>query len=186
MKKPFTFVASFNQTTHNMKKVFLFFFLAFFIALTHAQNRVYDISIPVDNNKVKVGMEAKRGAIAFALSFISGASHGTRETLKNHYGYIANKYPDLNPDVWNPNKSWLLKYNDRDPAKGRNKTPIWFTDPYHALASINQVAAFGAGVTIAIGGKRKFKYYLLQAGISTLGYVAGNTVTYKRNIFVFK
>lgn len=151
-----------------MKKYFLFLFFLLQVYVCFSQVNI------------------KKTATAFAFSFVSGAAHGTRETLKNHWGYVADKYPDLNPDVWNPDKSWLLKYNDRDYSKGRNNTPIWFTDPYHALASINQASAFCAGFTIAIGKKRKVKYYLLDAAASFAGYTLGNFVTYKRNIFIFK
>lgn len=169
-------MVSFNQATTMKRAVFLFFFFVFLSNQNTAYTQVKGV----------VKGEVKRGAFAFALSFISGASHGTRETLINHWGYVEEKYPDLNPDVWNPKQSWLLKYNDRNPANGRNKKPIWLTDPYHALATINQAAAFTAGVTIAIGRKRPIKHYLIQAGVSALGYAAGNYTTYKRNIFIFK
>ncbi|MEI6408864.1 MAG: hypothetical protein WCR52_05750 [Bacteroidota bacterium] len=127
----------------------------------------------------KTAYSLRHAILPFSLAFASGATWGAHEAISHHWGQVHDKFPNLNAGFWNPDESWKNKYNQRNPELGRNKTPIWFTDAKHMLASGNQVFMFGAGITLAMhGSNRPWWHYLVDAGISAIGYTAGNYVTY--------
>lgn len=113
-----------------------------------------------------------------AFSFVGGASWGLHEKTMHHWPQFSQRFPNANPQYWNPAESWKNKYWSRNPELGRNNTPIWFTDSKHLLASTNQVSLFGAGCTIFIGRKVSWKEYALRLGSSAIGYAAGNYLTF--------
>lgn len=114
-----------------------------------------------------------------SLSFAAGAAWGTNQTLYHKNEKFFRVFPGASRKFWGAD-SWKNKYNDFDPANGRNGTPIWFTDGRHLTASFTQVTLFGAGLTIGIGEKRKWWHYAADAGISFLAYSAGNWLTYNQ------
>lgn len=121
----------------------------------------------------------KRAILPASLSFAAGAAWGTNQTLQHQNAEFFKVFPNASKKFWGAD-SWKNKYNDFDPANGRNGTPIWFTDGKHLTASFTQVCLFGAGVSIGIGEKRPFWHYLADAGISFVAYSAGNWLTYNQ------
>jgi len=112
-----------------------------------------------------------------SLAFVSGAAWGTHEVVENHNHRIFRMFPGANPRFWGP-ESWKNKYWGFNPENGRNKTPIYFTDADHLLASTTQVLAFSAGATIMLGEDRPVVHYLIDAGLTFVAYTAGNVLTY--------
>jgi hypothetical protein len=112
-----------------------------------------------------------------SLGFISGAAWGTHEVIVNRNANFQRVFPNANPRFWGP-ESWRNKYWGFDPARGRNRTPIYLTDGKHALASITQVSGFFAGTTIMLGENRPFIHYIIDAGITFAAYTAGNVLTW--------
>lgn len=119
----------------------------------------------------------KRAILPASLSFASGASWGLNQTLEHHNDRFFRLFPNASKRFWGP-ESWKNKYNGFNPENGRNGTLIWFTDGKHLTASANQVFAFGAGVSIGIGQRRKWWHYALDAGLSFAAYSAGNVLFY--------
>lgn len=113
-----------------------------------------------------------------ALSFAAGAAWGLHEKTAHHWDKFRQRFPNASWMFWNPAMSWKSKYVGGNPNNGRTKTPIWFTDAAHLIATINQTAIFGAGVTIAIGGHREWWHYAADAGLSFLAYSIGNELTF--------
>ena len=67
-----------------------------------------------------------------------GICDAVMDTLAHHFS--VSMFKKLNPYFWNPDVSWLSKYNDKDPAQGRVKwtilgleiiKPVSFTDAWH-------------------------------------------------------
>lgn len=119
----------------------------------------------------------KRAALSGTAGFTAGAAWGLNQVLSHHNQKFMDKFPRANQRFWGP-ESWRNKYWQFDPEKGRNTTPIWFTDGLHLTASTTQVAAFGCGVVIVAGKRRPWWHYVLDAGICFAGYSAGNFLTY--------
>lgn len=119
----------------------------------------------------------KRAIIPASLMFAAGAAWGTNQTLEHHNAEFFRVFPNANPRFWGAD-SWKNKYNNFDPAQGRNGTPIWFTDGKHVTASATQAFIFAAGFTIAIGEKRKWWHYAADVGIGFAAYSLGNVLTY--------
>lgn len=112
----------------------------------------------------------KRAAAPMALSFSAGAAWGTHEVLMHRYRDFEAVFPQANDRFWNPAVSWQNKHE--------TDMPVWFTDGKHMLATYNQAALFGAGVTIAIGGRRPWRHYLVDAALSFGAYSLGNFLAY--------
>ena len=121
--------------------------------------------------------ELRRAILPASLAFASGAAWGTNQVLEHHNERFFRVFPGASRRFWGPD-SWKNKYNGFSPENGRNNVPIWFTDGKHLTATINQVFAFGSGVTVAIGEKRKWWHYAVDAGICFVAYSAGNYLTY--------
>ena len=119
----------------------------------------------------------KHAILPASLSFAAGAVWGTNQTLVHHNAAFFRVFPGASRKFWGAD-SWRNKYLGGKPEAGRNNMPIWFTDGQHLTASTTQVLLFGAGVTVAIGEKRKWWHYVADAGISFAAYSAGNYLTY--------
>lgn len=118
-----------------------------------------------------------------SLSFISGASWGIHEKTMHQWGIFQAKFPNANPQFWNPSESWRNKYVGGNPDLGRKKiaglnVPVQFTDAKHLLASTNQIFGFAAGCTIFIGERKPWWHYAVKVGASFVGYSIGNAITY--------
>lgn len=123
-------------------------------------------------------INVKKSAAVFGLSFLSGAAWGAHEKTAHHWPEFKRRFPRANPGFWNPQLSWKNKYIGGDPANGRSRQPVFFTDAKHLLASTNQVTIFAAGCTVFIGRKQKPWQYAAQIGLSFAGYYLGNRLTF--------
>lgn len=119
-----------------------------------------------------------RLAPALGFSFVAGASWGLHETLQHHWPTFERKHPGANPQWWNPDQSWLNKYQNRDPNQGRTGVPVQLTDAKHLLVLVHNTTLFSAGVSIGIWHRRKWWRYAVDAGAALVAYSAGNFLTY--------
>jgi hypothetical protein len=129
-------------------------------------------------NSINAQINYKSIIAPASLSFVSGAAWGLHETTTHHWDKFQTRFPNANPQFWNPAVSWRNKYNGGNPELGRNGKLIWTSDAKHILASTNQVFIFGAGCTIFIGRKVSWKEYALRVAGSAVGYTIGNSLTY--------
>lgn len=116
--------------------------------------------------------------------FGGGAALGGREKTLHHWGEFHERFPNANPQFWNPALSWKNKYVDGNPDLGRTKfigltIPAQFTDGYHMMTSANQGFVLLAGGSIFIGRKVSWKEYALRFVASSIGYWAGNELTFR-------
>ena len=118
-----------------------------------------------------------------ALIFTAGASKGFNETLMFHWKLFRARFPNANPNWFNPAVSWRNKYKNLDPNAGP-KFPlsttalVMFTDQYHLNTFINRMA-WTSAVVIKIGeGKKPFKHYLYDIVYYSLCHQAGFALTY--------
>jgi hypothetical protein len=95
----------------------------------------------------------------YALLFLaSGAARGVVETLRHHYQRFINRLPMVNDQFWNPDDSWLNKYEVnqdytlRPKFFGSTTLLAWTTDATHLFATISRVNAFCAFTLLAICG----------------------------------
>lgn len=112
------------------------------------------------------------------LVLLSGAAKGFNETLEFNWHGFAAVFPKANPQWFWPQKSYLNKYKEGDPAKGA-KFPlstsvlVFATDQYH-LNNLIHKATMTAALVIKIGdGKKPFKQYVFDALYYTACYQAG-------------
>lgn len=161
-----------------MKTIFLFSFLLICGCLSaqYAHSGKYIYTVP--DKVVRMKYNAKRAIVPAVLSFVSGAAWGLHEVTAHHWPEFSRKFPKASPKFWNPALSWQNKYVNWPEDKRRTAVPVFFTDSKHLLASTNQVFAFGAGVSIAIGERRPWWHYVADAGISFGAYTIGNAITY--------
>lgn len=152
---------------------FLFICMLFAVNI-HAQNNgQQNLKWKLDKNK----------AITGGLIFVAGSARGFNETLQFHWKKFYQKFPNTNPNWFNPQISWRNKYEGGDPSKGA-KFPlstsalVMFTDQYHLNNFINR-ASITAALIIKIGEKKKpFGYYVKDLLYYTACYQIGWSVTY--------
>lgn len=116
--------------------------------------------------------------VGAGLGFVAGATHGTHEKIMFHYSKFQSRWPNANPQYWNPQVSWLNKYKNNDPEQGRNGKPVVLTDAKHLLVSTTQVTLFGAGVCITIGERRPIWHYAIDAVIVGIFRSVGNELAF--------
>lgn len=120
----------------------------------------------------------KHALVPAGLMFAAGATWATHETVVHHNPQFFKVFPNASRRFWGP-ESWRNKYVDGVPEKGRNKTPVWFTDGKHLTASAHHTLLFAAGMTITLGEKRPVWHYALDVGISFAAYSAGNGLAWR-------
>ena len=80
------------------------------------------------------------------FAYTAGAFQGTNEALMHHYNGFQNRFPNANPQFWDPRESWTNKWElgpDGKPIVGQER--FWlsssalvpFTDGYHLTDSGN-------------------------------------------------
>lgn len=117
------------------------------------------------------------------LVFVAGASKGFNETLQFHWKVFRRKFPNANPQWFNPAVSWRNKYKNGDPFAGpksflSTSALVMFTDQYHLNNFINR-AAWGTALVIKIGeGKKPLKHYLFDLLFYSACHQAGFATTY--------
>jgi len=133
-----------------------------------------------DNHKWKLdGNKCLTGG----LVMLAGAAKGFNETLQFHWKSFHSKFPDANPDWYNPAVSWRNKYEGGNPDSGpkfplSTSVLVMFTDQYHLNNFINR-GALTAALVIKIGeGKKSLGYYLKDLLFYTATYQAGWCATY--------
>ena len=121
--------------------------------------------------------------ITGGLVFVAGASKGFNETLQFHWSWFRKKFPNANPNWFNPAVSWKNKYKNRNRLEGERfplstSLLVAFTDQYHLNTFINRMA-WTSTLVIKIGeGKKPFKHYLFDALYYTACHQAGFALTY--------
>lgn len=120
-----------------------------------------------------------RIGLQLGLPFVAGGLWALHEILQHKWGYFAAKHPNANEQWWNPAKSWVNKYRNRDPNEKRTGWPVQVTDAKHLLVLGHNATLFGAGLSIGFGKPRKWWRYALDVGASLVAYSAGNFITYQ-------
>ncbi len=142
------------------------------------QGRLYLPAKPVPTKR-EGGAGIRRHIAPLSLAFVAGASWGLHETISHHWPAFERRHPGANAQWWNPAESWRNKYRHGDPESGRTAVPVQITDAKHFLVLAHNTTLFGAGVCVALGGKRrKWWRYALDAGAALAAYSAGNFLTY--------
>lgn len=121
-----------------------------------------------------------RATIAPAtLSAIAGSAWGVHEALHFRKGPFFKRFPNADPQYWDPDKSWENKYWRR--------VPVQISDAKHAFATLEKFALFSAGISATIPiarrwEKKKWKHNLTRIGLqsvaTSLGYAIGNELTF--------
>jgi len=114
------------------------------------------------------------------LLILAGALHGLRETLVTHYGRFDIKFPDTNPEFWNPTVSWAV-----------TKTILGYKfDAYHIFESLKQLVLIFAGYFLRNARIEEFENfsnsgainYLINLGVLLIWgfvfYSGGNILIY--------
>lgn len=118
--------------------------------------------------------------------FISGFGNGVHEALLWRYDAFQAKYPNANPEWWNPLESWVRKHRNDDPSQGpayfgSRDVLVWTTDAYHLSGAVRTTALFGSvslwGINMlnrdyTLGG------FAWRFGVAVLMYGFGNHVAY--------
>jgi hypothetical protein len=118
-----------------------------------------------------------------SLVFLAGASKGFNETLMFHWKAFRHRFPNANPNWYNPDISWKNKYKNGDPDAGARfplstSFLVGLTDQYHLNTMINRVA-WTSAIVIRIGEPRKpLKHYLADMLYYSLCHQAGFALTY--------
>ncbi len=118
------------------------------------------------------GNAFKRSIIPASFAFVAGGSDGLNQTLIHHYDRFEAKFPNANPQYWNPKISWTNKYKNGD----ENQGPAYFgsrtflvatTDAYHLTRAVNRASLVSAGLTLSLNfnSKRKLSHRLIDLGI---------------------
>jgi hypothetical protein len=103
-------------------------------------------------------------AIFFILAALFNAG---QDSITHHYNTSFAKALSLDEGFWNPSLSWMNKYIDRDPAKGRRKidlllfkieVPAAFTDGWHLLKTVSIFFLILCPLVLLPG---RFRYKLL-------------------------
>lgn len=133
----------------------------------------------VETNTWSWKQELRATIAPAALSAIGGSAWGVHEVLQYRKAPFFKRFPNADPQYWDPDKSWENKYWRR--------VPVQISDAKHLFASIHQVSIFAAGVTatIPITGrwqKKQWKHNLARIGLqslaTSLGYCIGNELTF--------
>lgn len=120
-----------------------------------------------------------RIGLQIGLPFVAGGLWGLHETISHHWPAFERRHLGANAQWWNPAESWRNKYRNKDPDQGRTGVPVQFTDAKHLLVLAHNATLFGAGLCVALGGKRcNWWRYVVDAAAAVVAYTAGNFLTY--------
>lgn len=140
------------------------------------------ISTGIHSQQVKIGTLPYRYRVKEQLpvlisTFTAGLFEGAMDQLDFHY--------DKPSQFWNPDLSYLNKYIDRDPTKGatwRGRYMIFTTDGWHLMKFGNHlslISAIAFKSIYSIGVKKKWYWYVFEAGTYWLIERVGFQITYK-------
>lgn len=139
-------------------------------------------SVPVQKMEQKWRIN-KNKILTGSLIFLAGASKGFNETLTFHFKTFHQKFPNANPQWFNPSISWRNKYRNGDRSQGNrfflsNTVLVMTTDQYHLNNFINR-ASWIAAIVLKIGEpKKSFKYYMKDLLYYTVCNQLGFYLTY--------
>lgn len=128
----------------------------------------------------------KRSLIGCGVAFIGGVANGYHETILNHYPQFKRVHPNANDEFWNPQISWLNKYEDfdkygkREAYFGSTTFLAWTTDAYHLSSVISNTSIVGATCIITIGEKRKWWEYGIDIVAMSLARSSGFHLIYSK------
>lgn len=111
-------------------------------------------------------------------SLVAGGAWGIHEKTMHHWWEFSDRFPNANPEFWNPAISWRNKYVDGDPAKGRTDVPVVFTDAKHLLASTALAGGFVAGASFTLGEEHPWWYYPADFLAGAFAWWLGNRITF--------
>lgn len=132
----------------------------------------------------ELGLLSKRTILLSGISFASGLMYGIHETVVHKPFRIPDGW---NRQWWDSRQSWRNKYKEGDPSQGRafigsTGALVWTTDAKHLFGAGYRLTMFGAGLTVAIGERRKFKEYFRDALISSAAFQVGFHLSYNTKL----
>lgn len=84
--------------------------------------------------------------ISLILIFLSGMFEGVMDTLSFRYMRFELKHPKAKDKFWNPEYSWLNKYNSQMKPKfiGSTTVFVFVTDGWHLFKWLRNIALFAS------------------------------------------
>lgn len=128
----------------------------------------------------------KRSLIGCGVAFIGGMANGYNQTILHHYPQFKRVHPNANDQFWNPEISWLNKYEDFDKYGkkeayfGSTTFLAWTTDAYHLSSVISNTSIVGATCIMTIGERRKWWQYGIDIVAMSLARSAGFHLIYSK------
>lgn len=128
----------------------------------------------------------KRTLLGCGVAFVGGVANGYHETILHHYPQFKKVHPNANDQYWNPEISWLNKYEDfdrygkKEAYFGSTTFLAWTTDAYHLTSVISNTSLIGATCIITIGEKRKWWEYGIDILAMSLSRSAGFHLIYSQ------
>lgn len=144
------------------------------------------INVQLSENYPAKTWNYKRSLIGCGVAFIGGMANGYNQTILHHYGQFKRVHPNANDKFWNPQISWLNKYEDfdkygkREAYFGSTTFLAWTTDAYHLSSVISNTSIVGATCIITIGEKRKWWEYGIDIVAMSLSRSAGFHLIYSK------
>lgn len=152
----------------------LFSFAAYSQTLTIKPNRFQEFGGRTGVKQTIAGM---------GLSFVSGFSTGVRETILFHPWRFEKRFPNADPQYWDPFISWENKYRRGYPQLGP-KYPgsttylAWTTDLYHLTNTTSRASLVLASATFTIGERKKWWVYATRLVAGGVAHTAGFQLSY--------
>lgn len=117
------------------------------------------------------------------FSLIAGSAWGFHEGTQHHWSKFQKKFPDANPNYWNPEISWKNKYRNGNPEEGEkfygsSTVFVAITDAKHLLSFIHRGSLIGTGICLTIGEKKPLKHYLIGGVANAISFGIGFTFAY--------
>lgn len=84
--------------------------------------------------------------VSIVLIFLSGLFEGVMDTLHFHYKRFEKKHPKIKDKFWNPEYSWLNKYDEQLKPKFFLSTTalVFLTDGYHLMKFLRNIFLFAS------------------------------------------
>lgn len=114
--------------------------------------------------------------------YLNGFWDGMHDGLHYRYRNFKERFPNANDRYWDPKQSWRNKWWHGDPDNGEkfllsSTALVWTTDASHLTKTMRMNHALVA-VTINLGQKKKWYWYLLDAAVNWLARSAGFHTSY--------
>jgi hypothetical protein len=127
-------------------------------------------------------IQLNKPEITIPFALFAGMCDGVSQTLYSHYYAFETKFPEANPQYWNPYHSWTNKYKNGDPAQGPKfigSTTVFvsMTDAFHLLRTLNKLNLVTLGA-LEFSEKRTWQEYVIDLILYSAVYSVGFTLTY--------